>query len=386
MAGEFVRKERLDSLERHMQEGFSERLPKQGISMSEVPRPPAALFDSPFMRACRREPAPHTPVWLMRQAGRYMESYRQVRARVSLLELCKTPDLAAEVTVDAVERLGVDAAIIFADILLILEPMGMQLEFSAGDGPVLHNPLQTAADVERLREVEEAESLPFVMQAVRAARAALPPNLPLIGFAGAPFTLASYMIEGGSSRQYTRTKQFMYTQPQAWHTLMALLSRNAARYLNAQAAAGAQAAQLFDSWVGNLSPADYRAFVLPHSRDVIANVAPGVPVIHFGTGTNALLELMREAGGDVIGVDFRVELDDAWRRLGDVGIQGNLDPAVLVAQRPYIRQRVQEILRQAAGRAGHVFNLGHGVLPTTPVDNVRALVDEVHELSARGPS
>ena len=354
--------------------------------MSEVPRPPAALFDSPFMRACRREPTSYTPVWLMRQAGRYMESYRQIRARVSFLELCKTPDLAAEVTVDAVERLGVDAAIIFADILLILEPMGMQLEFSAGDGPVLHNPLQTAADVERLQEVDAAASLSFVMQAVRAARAALAPDLPLIGFAGAPFTLASYMIEGGSSRQYTRTKQFMYTQPQAWHALMALLSRNVARYLNAQAAAGAQAVQLFDSWVGNLSPADYRAFVLPYSRDMIASVTPGVPVLHFGTGTNALLELMREAGGDVIGVDFRVELDDAWRRLGDVGIQGNLDPAVLMAGRPYIRQRVLGILRQAGGRAGHIFNLGHGILPTTPVDNVRALVDDVHELSTRGPS
>ena len=322
----------------------------------------------------------------MRQAGRYMESYRQIRARVSFLELCKTPDLAAEVTVDAVERLGVDAAIIFADILLILEPMGMQLEFSAGDGPVLHNPLQTAADVERLQEVDAAASLHFVMQAVRAARAALAPDLPLIGFAGAPFTLASYMIEGGSSRQYTRTKQFMYTQPQAWHALMALLSRNVARYLNAQAAAGAQAVQLFDSWVGNLSPADYRAFVLPYSRDMIASVTPGVPVLHFGTGTNALLELMREAGGDVIGVDFRVELDDAWRRLGDVGIQGNLDPAVLMAGRPYIRQRVLGILRQAGGRAGHIFNLGHGILPTTPADNVRALVDDVHELSTRGPS
>ena len=353
--------------------------------MSEVPRPPAALFDSPFMRACRREPTSYTPVWLMRQAGRYMESYRQIRARVSFLELCKTPDLAAEVTVDAVERLGVDAAIIFADILLILEPMGMQLEFSAGDGPVLHNPLQTAADVERLQEVDAAASLSFVMQAVRAARAALAPDLPLIGFAGAPFTLASYMIEGGSSRQYTRTKQFMYTQPQAWHALMALLSRNVARYLNAQAAAGAQAVQLFDSWVGNLSPADYRAFVLPYSRDMIASVTPGVPVLHFGTGTNALLELMRDAGGDVIGVDFRVELDDAWRRLGDVGIQGNLDPAVLMAGRPYIRQRVLGILRQAGGRAGHIFNLGHGILPTTPADNVRALVDDVHELSTRGP-
>ena len=354
--------------------------------MAEISTPPAEPSDAPFMRACRREPTSYTPVWLMRQAGRYMASYRQLRARVTFLDLCKTPDLAAEVTVDAVERLGVDAAIIFADILLILEPMGMHLEFSAGDGPVLHNPLQNAADVEQLQEVDAAESLPFVMLAVRAARAALAADVPLIGFAGAPFTLASYMIEGGSSRQYTRTKQFMYTQPQAWHALMALLSRTVARYLNAQAAAGAQAVQLFDSWVGNLSPADYRAFVLPHSRDVIGSVTSGVPVLHFGTGTNALLELMREAGGDVIGVDFRVELDDAWQRLGDVGIQGNLDPAVLLAAPSYIRQRAREILRQAAGRAGHIFNLGHGILPTTPVDNVRALVDAVHELSAREPS
>ena len=307
--------------------------------MAEIAAPPAALSDTPFMRACQREKAPYTPVWLMRQAGRYMESYRKVRARVSFLDLCKTPDLAAEVTVDAVERLGVDAAIIFADILLILEPMGMQLEFSAGDGPVLHNPLQSAADVTQLQVVDAAESLPFVLQAVRTARTALAADVPLIGFAGAPFTLASYMIEGGSSRQYTRTKQFMYTLPQAWHALMTLISRSVTRYLNAQAAAGAQAVQLFDSWVGNLSPADYRTFVLPYSRDVIGGVSPGVPVIHFGTGTNALLELMREAGGDVIGVDFRVELDEAWQRLGDVAIQGNLDPAVLVAELPYIRQR-----------------------------------------------
>ena len=354
--------------------------------MSEYSTQPDALSDTPFMRACRREPTPYTPVWLMRQAGRYMESYREVRARVSFLDLCKTPDLAAKVTVDAVERLGVDAAIIFADILLILEPMGMRLEFSAGDGPVLHNPLKTASDVDQLREVDAVESLPFVLQAIRDARASLASDVPLIGFAGAPFTLASYMIEGGSSRQYTRTKQFMYTQPQAWHTLLALLSRNLTHYLNAQAAAGAQAVQLFDSWVGNLSPADYRTFVMPHSRGVIGGVTPGVPVIHFGTGTNALLELMRKAGGDVLGVDFRVELDDAWQRLGDVGIQGNLDPAVLVAERPYIRQRVRQILRQAAGRAGHVFNLGHGILPSTPVDNARALVDAVHELSVRDQS
>jgi uroporphyrinogen decarboxylase len=322
----------------------------------------------------------------MRQAGRYMAEYRQVRARVPFLELCKTPELAAEVTVRAVERLGVDAAIIFADILLILEPMGMQLEFAVGEGPVLHNPVQTVADVARLQEVDAAESLAFVMEAIRLTRAALAPDMPLIGFAGAPFTLASYMLEGGSSRHYTHTKTFMYTQPDAWHTLMALLSRNVARYLNSQIAAGAQAVQLFDSWVGHLSPMDYRTFVLPHAHAVIANVTPGVPVLHFGTGTSALLELMHDAGGDVIGVDFRVELDHAWRRLGAVGIQGNLDPVVLHADRAYIRQRVQRILQQAGGRPGHIFNLGHGILPTTPVDNVRALVDQVHELSQRGRS
>jgi uroporphyrinogen decarboxylase len=320
----------------------------------------------------------------MRQAGRYLSEYRQVRAQVPFLELCKTPELAAEVTVSAVERLGVDAAIIFADILLLLEPMGMRLEFAAGDGPVLHNPIRQVADVEQLREVTPEESLPFVMQAIAIARAQLKPHIPLIGFAGAPFTLASYMLEGGGSRHYVHTKTFMYTKPHAWHALMTLLSRNLVRYLNSQIAAGTQAIQLFDSWVGNLSPADYRTFVLPHVRAVITNLMPGIPVIHFGTGTSALLELMREAGGEVIGVDFRIELDHAWQRLGEVGIQGNLDPVVLYADRAYIRQRVQRILSQAAGRSGHIFNLGHGILPTTPVDSVLALVDAVHSLSERG--
>ena len=340
------------------------------------------LYNAPFMRACRREPTDYTPVWFMRQAGRYMQEYRQIRDKVPFLKLCKTPDLAAEVTVTAVERLGVDAAIIFADILLILEPMGMQLEFAAGDGPVLHNPIRTPADVNQLREVEP-EALGFVMQAIATTRAALQPHIPLIGFAGAPFTLASYMIEGGGSRNYIHTKTFMYTQPEAWHALMTLLSHNLTRYLNSQIAAGAQAIQLFDSWVGNLSPTDYRTFVLPHSRSIIEHLTPGVPVIHFGTGTSTLLELMREAGGNVIGVDYRVELDQAWQRLGDVGIQGNLDPVVLYADRAYLRQRVQHILHQASGKPGHIFNLGHGILPTTPVDHVIALVDEVHTLSSR---
>lgn len=352
-------------------------------SPSATPAPcPAALYEAPFLRACRRQPTPYTPVWLMRQAGRYMQEYRQVRAKVPFLELCKTPDLAAEVTVTAVERLGVDAAIIFADILLILEPMGMQLEFVAGDGPVLSNPIRRMSDVARLREVDPA-ALDFVMQAITMTRAALKPSVPLIGFAGAPFTLASYMLEGGASRHYVHTKTFMYTNSEAWHRLMTLLSRNLARYLKAQIAAGAQAVQLFDSWVGQLAPEDYRTFVLPYSRAAIADLPAGIPVIHFGTGTSALLELMREAGGDVIGVDFRVELDYAWQRLEGVGIQGNLDPVVLYADRVYIQQRVQRILKQAGGRPGHIFNLGHGILPSTPVDNVIALVDTVHTLSAR---
>ncbi|GIX48235.1 MAG: hypothetical protein KatS3mg131_2446 [Candidatus Tectimicrobiota bacterium] len=347
---------------------------------------PPVLAQAPFLRACWRQPTPYTPVWLMRQAGRYMHEYRRLRQRVSLLELCKTPELAAEVTVRAVERLGVDAAIIFADILLILEPMGLQLAFAAGEGPVLHNPLRDASDIGRLREVVPEESLAFVLQAIALARAQLKPEVPLIGFAGAPFTLASYMLEGGSSRHYARTKAFMYRQPQAWHALMAFLARNTARYLNSQIAAGAQAVQLFDSWVGALSPHDYRTFVLPHVRALIASLPSQVPVIHFGTGTAALLELMREAGGTVIGVDFRVELDEAWQRLGAVAIQGNLDPAVLLADLAYIRQRVQRLLAQAGGRPGHIFNLGHGVLPATPEEHVVALVEYVHELSAREAS
>ncbi len=345
---------------------------------------PPELYQAPLLRACRREPTPYTPVWLMRQAGRYMPDYRRLRDKVPLLELCKTPDLATEVTVTAVERLGVDAAIIFSDILPILEPMGMQLEYLAGDGPVLHNPLRQAADVDRLRETDPEESFGYVMDAIRQTRAHLKSHIPLIGFAGAPFTLASYMIEGRGSRNYLHTKTLMYTDAGAWHALMEHLSRNVVRYLNRQIAAGAQAVQLFDSWVGALSPTDYRTFVLPHMQALIANLTPSVPVIHFGTGTATLLELMREAGGDVISIDYRIELDDAWQRLGDVGIQGNLDPVVLYAERPYIRQRVQHILEQAGGQPGHIFNLGHGILPTTPVDNVIALVDEVHTLSERG--
>jgi uroporphyrinogen decarboxylase len=319
----------------------------------------------------------------MRQAGRYMQEYREVRARTSFLELCKNPDLAAEVTVTAAERLGVDAAIIFADILLIIEPMGIDLEFAKGEGPVIHNPVRGIRDIERLREIESVESLDFVMEAIRRTRRALRPNIPLIGFAGAPFTLASYIIEGGGSKNYIHTKSLMYTDGGAWHAMMSLIARGLSKYLNAQIEAGAQVLQLFDSWVGCLSPDDYREYVLPHTRQVIRSIKPGVPVIHFGTGTATLLELMREAGGDVIGLDWRVDLRDAWQRLGDVAVMGNLDPVALFASQDFIRAQAKRILERAGGRPGHIFNLGHGILPETPVENVIALVEAVHEISRR---
>ncbi len=343
-----------------------------------------ALHNSPFMRACRREPVPYTPIWLMRQAGRYMPEYREVRSRYGFLELCKNPSLAAEVTVTATKRLGVDAAIIFADILLIIEPMGIHLEFAKGEGPEIHNPVRSAGDVRRLREVEDIGSLEFVFQAIRETRRELSGDLPLIGFSGAPFTLASYIVEGGGSKNYVHTKSLIYNDDGAWHAMMALISRALAKYLNAQIASGAQAVQLFDSWVGCLNPDDYREFVLPHTQHVIRNLTPGVPVIHFGTGTAALLELMREAGGNVIGIDWRVRLDEAWRRIGEsVGIMGNMDPVMLFARPDRIRQEAKNILEQADGKAGHIFNLGHGILPETSVHNVIALVEAVHEFSQR---
>jgi uroporphyrinogen decarboxylase len=338
-----------------------------------------ALRDSPFLRACRREPTEVTPVWLMRQAGRYMREYREVRSKVSFLELCKDPGLATEVTVTAAERLGVDAAILFADILLILEPLGFDLEFAKGEGPIIHNPVREAKDVDRVRPFDDPAPLDYVYNAVRSIRSALKPDLPLIGFAGAPFTLACYAIEGGGSRHYETAKAFMYRDPGAWDALLARLVDATVVYLNAQAAAGAQVLQLFDSWVGTLGPDDYARFVQPHMRRLFAGLTPGVPTIHFGTDTSTLLELQRDAGGDVIGLDWRVDLASTWDRLGPgVAIQGNLDPTVLFATEAEVRSRVRAILRSAAGRPGHVFNLGHGILPHTPVDNVLALVDEVH--------
>ncbi len=340
--------------------------------------------DTPFMRACRRQPTEVTPVWLMRQAGRYMKEYRDIRNKVPFLELCKTPELVAEVTVTAVETIQADAAILFSDILLVAEPMGLGLEYTATGGPVLSGQVETLADVDRLREIQPEETLSFVFEGVRQTRSALRSNVPLIGFSGAPFTLAAYIIEGGSSRSFLNTKRLMYADPGAWHALMDKLSRGLVRHLNGQIAAGVDAVQLFDSWVGCLGPQDYREFVMPHTRAVIQGITPGVPVIHFGTGTAPFLNELREAGGDVIGVDFRVELDQAWQGLGpDVAIQGNLDPVVLCSSRDQIRSRAKRILDQAGGRPGHIFNLGHGVLPQTPVEHVQALIDCVHELSQR---
>jgi uroporphyrinogen decarboxylase len=370
--------------------------------------PADPAYESVFLKACRREPVPYTPIWLMRQAGRYMSEYRAVREKVGFLQLCKDPGLCAEVMITAVRRLGVDAAIIFSDLLPILEPMGLELEFSAGEGPVIHNPVREARDVDRILELESVDSLSFVMETVRQTRAGLPRGMPLIGFAGAPFTLASYVIEGGASRNFLHTKTLMYRDSGAWTVLASRLSRAIARYLNAQIAAGAHAVQLFDSWVGCLGPDDYRRYVLPHTKSIIDALPPGVPVINFATGNPALIPLQAEASGSgeesvvrsqesgagdphspahpspVIGVDWRIRLDDAWRAVGyDRAVQGNLDPGVLLADRAEIRRRAAEVLSQAAGRPGHIFNLGHGILPQTPVDNAIALIDAVHELSRR---
>lgn len=342
------------------------------------------LRNSLFLRACRREPVERTPIWLMRQAGRYMGEYRSVRENVSFLELCKRPELCAEVMITAVNRLGVDAAIIFADILPILEPLGFQLEFAKDEGPVIHNPVRQEADVDRVRELESIDALAFVPETVRQTRAGLPARIPVIGFAGAPFTLASYAIEGGGSRNYLNAKSLMYRDEGAWNTLLGKFARAITLYLKAQIAAGAQAVQLFDSWVGCLGPQDYRRYVLPHTQAIIDALPADVPVIHFGAGNPALLPSLAEAGGSVLGIDWRVRLDDAWRAVGyDRAVQGNLDPLVLFAEPDEIRRRAREVLDQAGGRPGHIFNLGHGIDKRTPVENVIALVQAVQEMSQK---
>jgi uroporphyrinogen decarboxylase len=332
-----------------------------------------------FLRACRREKTDTTPIWLMRQAGRYMPEYRALREKHTMLELCKTPELATLVTLQPL-KLGVDAAILFADILLPLEPMGAPFAFAKGEGPVVHAPIKSAADIDALRVIEAEEGLGYVLEAIRSVKSELAGKLPLIGFAGAPFTLASYLIEGGKSAHFAKTKRLMYSEPVAWNALMGKLAEVVRRYLTAQARAGADALQLFDSWVGQLSVEDYREFVQPHVAHILGSVSQlGVPVIHFGTGTHTLLEAMREAGGTVLGLDWRTPLAEGWNRVGhDRAIQGNLDPTVLFAPRDVIEAHAKRILAAADGRHGHIFNLGHGILPETPVDSVKALVDFVH--------
>jgi uroporphyrinogen decarboxylase len=334
-----------------------------------------------FLRACRREQVDRTPVWFMRQAGRYMAEYRALRARYSLLEICRRPELAVAVTLQPVEALEVDAAILFSDLLLPFTPLGLVFDFVKGEGPAVENPVRSAADVEALRRFEPRQELAHVLETIRILRRELAGRVPLIGFGGAPFTLAAYAIEGGPSTTYSRTKAFMYAQPKAWHRLCERFAALIADYMRAQIEAGAQAIQIFDSWAGALSRSDYREFALPHSRHIFDALRDrGVPLIHFGVGTTAILPDLAEAGGDVIGVDWRLPLDEAWERLGEGrGIQGNLDPTLLLGPADRMRAAAADVLRRAAGRAGHIFNLGHGVLPSTPIERVQELATFVHE-------
>lgn len=339
------------------------------------------LRASRFMKAAHNEPTDTTPLWIMRQAGRYLPEYMEVRNKVTFIELCKTPELAAQVTLDAQRILGVDAAILFADLLPILEPMGMDLEYQKGEGPVIHNPIQSASEVDRLKRLEDLSTLHFVFDTVKLVRNELPADIPLLGFAGAPFTLASYAIEGGGSRNYLNTKRIMYNDPGAWHALMETLTSSLIGYLNAQIEAGVQAVQVFDSWAGCLSPSDYREFVLPHTKTVIDGVTDA-PVINFLTGNPALLPIMAEAGGQIVGLDWRVDMADARKMLGpDRAVQGNMDPVSLLADLDTLKARAKAVL-DAAGTTGHIFNLGHGVFPEVPPENAKALVEIVHELGA----
>ena len=337
----------------------------------------ASLQDSAFLRACRGEATPHTPIWLNRQAGRYMKEYHQVKGKTPSLEFFKTPHLSAQVTCDAQRILGVDAAILFADLLPILEPMGLALDYVPGQGPCIANPVRTGKAIDALRLLPAKDAMPYIGEAIRLIRRELPAGIPLIGFAGAPFTLASYAVEGQSSRQYLHVKRLMHSDPGAFAALMDKMSRAAADYLNDQIDAGVQAVQIFDSWVGALSLADYRQHVLAPTRALMDAVCGRVPVIHFGTGNPALLPLMQEAGGDVMALDWRAPLAESWQALGCRAVQGNLDPAILLADPPAIKRAAGQILRDVAGRPGHIFNLGHGILPETPVDHVKLLVDFV---------
>ena len=343
-----------------------------------------AAPDSRFEKACRLQPVDRTPVWLMRQAGRYMPQYRAVRKQYSLIEICKQPQVAAEVTITAAEELGVDAAIIFADLLLPLEVMGLPFHFSAGEGPVIESPVRSAEDITRL-STDHAADLGYVAEAVKLVCSHFGTRMPVIGFCGAPFTLASYMIEGGSSRNYLHAKKMMYASPAAWDELLRKLVAVTSAYAVEQVCAGADAIQIFDSWVGCLSVEDYRKYVLPRTTELVQALRKtGVPIIYFGTETTALLPAMKQTGAEVIGLDWRVPLDEGWGRLGFQGaVQGNLDPVLLFADWQELKARAVDILRRANGHPGHIFNLGHGILPETPVENVKALVQFVQEHSVR---
>jgi uroporphyrinogen decarboxylase len=318
----------------------------------------------------------------MRQAGRYLPEYRAIRREHSLLSICHEPELAIEVTLQPVKRFPLDAAILFSDLLIPLDPLGLSFEFVKGEGPSVHHPIREPSDVDRLREFDPRESLSFTMDAIRGLREEL--DVPLIGFAGAPFTLASYAIEGGPSRHFELTKRLMYEEPEAWHRLLGKLASAVCEYLKAQVEAGVQAVQIFDSWVGALSPEDYREFALPHTSSIFAGLRDlGVPLIHFGTGTGGILRELRDAGASVVGVDWRTDLDVAWKTLGDeVALQGNLDPLTLFAPEDLLLRRIDDVLARAGGRPGHIFNLGHGVLPGTDPERVAKLVDRVHEKTA----
>jgi uroporphyrinogen decarboxylase len=340
--------------------------------------------ESRFVKACKAQPVDRTPVWFMRQAGRYMPEYRAVRKQYSLIEICKKPEVAAEVTITAAEALGVDAAIIFADLLLPLEVMGLPFHFSAGEGPVIEKPLRQQEDIANLR-TDRAADLGYVSEAVRRVCKHFGTRLPVIGFCGAPFTLASYMIEGGGSRNYVHAKRMMYSSPAVWDELMRKLVAVVSEYAAQQVHAGADVIQIFDSWVGCLSVEDYRRYVLPRTTELVTKLQKtGVPIIYFGTDSATLLPSMRETGAEVIGLDWRIPLDDGWRSLGfDCAVQGNLDPVLLFADWKELESRAEDILRRAAGRPGHIFNLGHGILPETPVENVKALAQFVQEHSMR---
>ncbi len=339
-----------------------------------------APMNSRFLEACRRRPTDVRPVWFMRQAGRYMKQYRDIRAKTGILEICKRPDLAAQVTLQPVEILDVDAAIVFADLLLPVEPMGLKLRFAAGEGPVIDNPVRTSGDIDSL-SISNTDELGYVGESIQLVTKALAGRVPVIGFVGAPFTMASYMIEGGPSRNFLRTKLMMYRDETLWRRLMGKLVDVLGSFAVLQVAAGARIIQVFDSWVGALGPDDYVRFVAPYSRALIERIrAAGVPVIHFGTGAAGFFRELHAAGGDVIGVDWRINIDQAWMDISyRSAVQGNLDPAVLMAPLPELRMRIHELLKRTGSRPGHIFNLGHGILPETPVENVKACVEIVRE-------